>query len=99
MLFYFYLRCLHFGLFISSLLISLMCNAMYFYAAAMQTFPRLGSIKYFLSYLILSYPIFILNPPIERRSPAHLLPLHGTLFRKNYVLKSMGRENVSFDPV
>ena len=36
---------------------------------------------------------------IERRSPALLLPPHGTLFRKNYVLKSMGRENLFFDPV
>ena len=34
---------------------------------------------------------------IEWRSPSHLLPGYGTLFRKNYALKSMGREHLSFD--
>ena len=49
MQFYFHLRCLHFGLFMSSLVMSLMFNALSFDAAAMQTFPKLGSIKHFLS--------------------------------------------------
>ena len=36
---------------------------------------------------------------IAWRSHAYLLPGNGTLFRKKYVLKSMGRERLSLDPV